>query len=914
MHDKTINLLMTKKLSWILLLVLSALGTAAFAAEREARWEAMARRAAEESIALLKNEGATLPLAEGATVSLCGAEKLLVCGGGSSAVSSPRTPSMEESLAAAGLSLVGRGAAADAGIVLVSRYSSESKDHPSESYELKAEELAAVAEAKAKCKKVVVVVNAGHLVNLKPLKDNPGVGAILFVWFPGMDGSHAIADIIAGKVNPSGRLAATIAERITDYPSDKYFRAEKLRVEYGEGMDVGYRYFNKKAPDRIVYPFGWGLSYTTFKVDFISRRDAESQSDSQNLCGSAALRETITVRVTNTGDRAGKYSVLHDEDGVLAAFAKTRLLAPGESETLELKPWRREGAVAMNRDPPADPEIEATLKTFSIEEKVALCSAQPPVTPRGTGGIGNLQSRGYPNAQTSDGPNGIRRNGEATCHPVEALLAQSFDEALLEEIGRALGEEAVKWNVDIVLGPGLNIHRHPLCGRNFEYFSEDPLVAGKLGAAFVRGIQSTGVAATLKHFALNNREWKRKDYSSDIADEAALREIYLRPFEIAVREGKARCVMTAYNKINGTYAGECGWLVDGILRGEWGFDGIVMTDWRAKSEIYAQIAAGTDVNMPYGYHDKVARAVEKVKSGELAESKVDDCARRVLREVKRCNSFKEGRFAPVVKIGEEDETALKASDTASISSTWTWSEEDPVEGWCHSDLSIDPGGFDTFVSWEVDVKEAGEYEVFFRAKTEVPECRVSFDAQGCETPALSFASANCWETLGPVRVNLKAGRGAVKVWVRGAKKKGRGVVLSKAILRKAALPQAGNPISALVGHPIDDPHLIEWNGRLYMFACHDYSPKSRNFDLRDWWVWSSEDLLHWRLESVLKPEDAYLKRPFKSCWATGGVLLGRLSVQGFQCGERLRASAHGAVPQQEEPAALPAEIRGHILR
>ena len=737
-------------------------------ATNEERWEAVARRAAAESIALLKNEGETLPLAQGASVSLFGAEKLLVCGGGSANVKTKHDYSLEEGFAAAGLAFAGRGATAECGIVLVTRFSAEGRDVKPEMYDLAMAELAAVAEAKAKCGKVVVVVNAGHLVNLKPLKDDRGIGAILWVGFPGMDGALAIADIIAGRVNPSGRLADTIAMSPADYPSDRYFRAEELRVEYGEGKDVGYRYFNSKAKDRIVYPFGHGLSYTTWNEESIPRRGAE----------------IFTVRVTNTGDRAGKHSVLHYDGGVLAAFAKTRLLAPGESQTLELKPWR--SAPPCRAPAIDDPEIEETLKTLSLEEKVALCSAQPPTTPRGTGGIGNLQSRGYPNAQTADGPNGIRRNGEATAFPAEALLAQSFDEALLEDVGMALGEEAEKWNVDIVLGPGLNIHRHPLCGRNFEYFSEDPLVAGKLGAAYVRGMQATGVAATLKHFALNNREWMRHDYSSDISDDATLREIYLKPFEIAVREGKPRCVMTAYNKINGTPSGECGWLVDGILRGEWGFDGIVMTDWRAKSEIHAQIAAGVDIYMPYGYLDKVERAVEKVRSGELSDAKVDECARRVLREAKRSNSRRKGIFAPVVEVGRAGDAILAASQTATVSSTWTWSVEDPEEGWCHSDLAVDFGGHDTFLAWEVDVKEAGEYDVFIRAKTQNPDCRVSFEGNGGggEIAAPAFGGLDEWETIGPVRVRLAAGRGGVKIWVRGAKKAGSGVVLSKAKLSR----------------------------------------------------------------------------------------------------------------------------------
>ena len=717
-------------------------------------WAAVSRRVAAEGTVLLKNENGTLPLAAGSRVEVLGSKRYIKCGGGSAKVDSPYQIDVPQGLAAAGMRVLGDDPNADdspdAAVVLVPRWTSEGGDPDDSAFELSEEELKTVEAAAGMCSKVVVVLNAGHPVNLKPLKDNPRVGAILFAWYPGMEGGAAIADIIAGKVNPSGRLADTFAEKISDYPSNKYFRADPLNLDYGEGADVGYRYFNAKAKDRIVYPFGFGLSYTTF-------------SESEPVDGGDG---TISVDVRNTGAVPGRHSALHYEGGELSAYAKTRLLAPGESETLRLRPYR---PLPRMEPSPADAEADALLARLSPAQKVNLCSAQPPAMPRGTAGIGNLPQFGIPNAQTADGPNGVRCSVPSTCHPASALLAQTFDDELAYEMGRALGEEAALRNVDILLGPGLNIHRHPLCGRNFEYFSEDPLLSGKMAAAYVRGVQSTGTAATIKHFCCNNREWNRKDYSANV-DGKTLRDIYLKGFEIAVKEGRPRCVMTSYNKVNGTFSGECGWLVNGILRGEWGFDGLVMTDWRTHSEMWRQIAAGTDVNMPFGYQEKVDLALGKLESGELDAGAVDASARRVLREVKQSRRFRNGDFGPVTKVSAAGGTAVPAKTASCVSSTWSEGFDDPAEGWCHSALGQDPRGLDTFVAFELDVERAGAYDASIRAYSENATSRLSFECGGAETEPLSCAKTGEWMTLGPVRVELPSGRTTLKVWVRGGAK------------------------------------------------------------------------------------------------------------------------------------------------
>ncbi len=240
----------------------------------------------------------------------------------------------------------------------------------------------------------------------------------------------------------------------------------------------------------------------------------------------------------------------------------------------------------------------------------------------------------------SDGPHGLRKQAAAsdhlglnasipaTCFPTASVMACSWDEELGERIGEALGEEAAALNVDVLLGPGLNIKRNPLCGRNFEYFSEDPYLAGKMAAAYVRGIQSKGVAACVKHFAANNREYRRMT-SDSVIDERTLREIYLRGFEIAVKEGGAKCVMSAYNKVNGEFANENPHLLKEILREDWGFDGVVVTDWGGCNDRVDGLKCGNELEMPackYAVED----VITAVEEGRIEESLLEESIRRLL--------------------------------------------------------------------------------------------------------------------------------------------------------------------------------------------------------------------------------------------------------------------------------------------
>ena len=248
-------------------------------------------------------------------------------------------------------------------------------------------------------------------------------------------------------------------------------------------------------------------------------------------------------------------------------------------------------------------EIKETIEILSLEEKAALLQGWSTWT------TWDGSKKEIPAIFLSDGPHGLRKQAgagdhlglnasiPATCFPTAATMANSWDTELGEELGKALGEEAAANDVHVVLGPGLNMKRSPLCGRNFEYFSEDPYLAGKMGAAYVRGIQSAGTAACPKHFAVNSQELRRMCMDS-VLDERTLREIYLTAFEMAVKEGGTKAIMSSYNQVNGTYANENAHLLTEILREEWGFDGFVVTDWGGDNDHTEGVKAGSNLVMP----------------------------------------------------------------------------------------------------------------------------------------------------------------------------------------------------------------------------------------------------------------------------------------------------------------------------
>ena len=292
-------------------------------------------------------------------------------------------------------------------------------------------------------------------------------------------------------------------------------------------------------------------------------------------------------------------------------------------------------------------DVKKLVNELTLEEKASLCSGADFWHPKA------IDRLNIPAAMVSDGPHGIRKQESLADHmgvaesikaigfPTASAMACSFDRDLLHKVGDALGEECVAEDLAVLLGPGINMKRSPICGRNFEYYSEDPVVAGELGAAFVNGVQEHGVGTSLKHFAANNQEWRRMSISAEI-DERTLREIYLAAFETVVKKAQPWTIMCSYNRINGVYSCENDWLLNKVLRDEWGFEGLVMTDWGAMDERVPSLKAGLDLEMPdcHGETDKLI--VKAVQSGELEEPVLDTAVERILTMVDKYLTARKG--------------------------------------------------------------------------------------------------------------------------------------------------------------------------------------------------------------------------------------------------------------------------------
>ena len=768
---------------------------------------ALSRRAAQEGMVLLKNDNNLLPLARGTRVALFGKGSFdyVKGGGGSGDVTVSYVHNIYDGLKAEGASVyeplssfyrdyvAERYAAgdvpglmaepelprsllqsaqenADAAIIVLSRFSGEGWDRepelyleenypwpdelsmpkkakaifPEGDYYLNGGEKALVERVCAAFDQVAVVLNAGGVVDVSWFCDSDRIGAALLAYQGGMEGGNAMAELLMGTASPCGKLPDTFARDLSDYPSTAHFHDSPHYVEYTEDIYVGYRYFETipGMKDRVCYPFGYGLSYTSFALEPVH-------------AGTEGGQIQVQVQVANTGKRAGKEVVqlyycppqgaLQKPARNLVVFQKTRLLAPGERQTVKLSfavsdmasfddlgkvcksawvleqgryllyvgtsvrdtvelewAWAQGETEVIRQcgdclapsqlpkrlladgsyealpaakivDPnenvlepftaaqaeavaPATPgrgrwmltqpfapgvkplsavaEGELTLDQFiaqlSDDDLIHLLGGQPNVGVSNTFGLGNLPEYGVPNLTTADGPAGLRLQPEVgvctTAWPCATLLAATWDGDLVEQVGAAGAGEVKENNISVWLTPAVNLHRSPLCGRNFEYYSEDPLLTGKLAGAMVRGIQSQNVAATVKHFACNNKETNRKHSDSRLS-QRALRELYLKAFEIIVREADPWAIMSSYNVINGRRASESRELLTNILRDEWGYDGIVMTDWWTRGEQYKEILAGNDLKMANGYPERVRAAMEK---GLVARADLEICARRVL--------------------------------------------------------------------------------------------------------------------------------------------------------------------------------------------------------------------------------------------------------------------------------------------
>lgn len=646
-------------------------------------------------------------------------------------------------------------AASDVAIVIIGRTAGEDKDNSATegSYLLSADELDMLKKVREGFKQVVVLLNVGNIIDMT-FVDTCKPDAVMYVWQGGMLGGLGTADALIGKIAPSGHLTDTIAYNISDYPTDKYFGNPEMN-HYSEDIFCGYRYFETFAQDKVRYPFGYGLTYSTFEISNLS---AKSDNKTQKLevsatvknTGSSSAKQSIQIYVQSPCGKLGKAS------RVLVDFGKTCELAAGAQETLNFSipyynfasyddsnatgnksAWVLEAGnytVFVGSDVRSAQQIltfpipetiilkkceEALAPNHSFERMTAIddgkniclkmgsvpvaqidqfqrrlehlpseikqvstsdikladvlngkakmedfiaqltdedlsciirgegmgSSLVTPGTASAFGGVSpRLRELGIPVCCCDDGPSGMRLDCgiKAFSLPNGTLLASTFNCDLVTKLYAFTGLEMQSNKVENLLGPGMNIHRHPLNGRNFEYFSEDPLVTGKMGTAMLKGLHQSGVTGTIKHFAGNEQE-KNRYGTNSVVSERALREIYLKGFEIAVTNGYADSVMTTYGLLNDLYTASNYDLNTTILRKDWGFTGIVMTDWWAninepgkgpeKNNFAAMIRSQNDLYMccPDGSknatNDNTLSSLQNgtLTRGELQRSAINIC-------------------------------------------------------------------------------------------------------------------------------------------------------------------------------------------------------------------------------------------------------------------------------------------------
>ncbi len=754
-------------------------------------------------------------------------------------------------------------------IIVIGRTAGEDKDNSASegSYLLSPLEEEMIKKVSSVFEKTIVVLNVGAVIDMKWVKKY-NISSVLYVWQGGMCGGHAAADILLGKVCPSGKLSDTIAYDISDYPSTANFGAKEFNL-YKEDIYVGYRYFETFKREAVLYPFGYGLSYTDFEITA--------------TCVEENDKIVINATVKNIGEFSGKEVVqayfgaplgkLGKSAKELVAYAKTKVLAPGESDTLTLefaidqmrayddsgitgnkscyvleagqyiiylgnsvsdatavyvhvedecrvverctqaiaptKSFERMKATESGIEYEPAPLAEYTMKERvnaslpkeipytgdkgikledvrtgknTIEEFIAqlsdtdLCCLvrgegmnSPKVTP-GTGScFGGMTEEliafGIPIVCTTDGPSGIRMDSGllATSMPNGTCLACTFNDELVSDLYALEGVEMTAYEIDVILGPGINIHRSPLNGRNFEYFSEDPYLTGKMAIAISKGLSRAGVYCTIKHYMANSQEWYRHTNDS-IFSERAGREIYARPFEMAVKEGRVKAIMTSYNSVNGYHAASNYDMTKVLLRDEWGYDGFVMTDWWAHitsldgvnstNDFASMIKAQNDIYMVMEnaktHEDNLE---ESLKNGYLTRAELQVCAINLCRfamythayERFRANGFKydisdlDTSNMTVVKetsatIGESAKHSFEKSGKYIVEIEFT----SPLTSLAQIaiNLGIDKRGDCTFISKGTDggvgiMKAhvsvmAGEHDLCFSSKADVTINKVKF--------------------------------------------------------------------------------------------------------------------------------------------------------------------------------------------
>ncbi len=587
----------------------------------------------------------------------------------------------------------------DTAIIMLSRAGIESADFSEKDLQLTSGELALVNLVTSSFEDVIVLFNTANIMEINWLENYKSIKAAALIWIPGEVGFESVAKMLTGEVNPSGKLTDTISYKISDHPSNENFGNYQYKrngvssgnfVEYEEGIYVGYRYFETFAPEKVQYPFGYGLSYTDFKWDTV-----DYSADKDTI--------TVTVKVTNTGPAAGKdvvevyYSAPYTPGGiekssiVLGGYTKTDLIEPGKSKTVTVKfntndmasydykneqawvlekgtykikvgtdvrnfadtfEYNADKTTVIKNDSVTGTEIKnlfdsadggltyfsradaestypASPVVFSAPDEVRDADKLPEAAKTGkapltgakyesgvitladvvqdeslwdafldqftlgeminmvancgykTSGVKRL---GVPKTVDNDGPaavkgkNGVLHNDSGVAYPAATVLACTWNDKLAEEFGEAVGKEAKDIGTNIWYAPAVNIHRNPRGGRNFEYYSEDALLSGKIGAAVVRGAQSQNLVVTVKHFAVNDQETNRTGLFT-WANEQAMRELYLKAFELTVKEGGAEGMMAAFNRIGTQWCGADRNLTVELLRNEWGFNGFIVSDF-----------------------------------------------------------------------------------------------------------------------------------------------------------------------------------------------------------------------------------------------------------------------------------------------------------------------------------------------
>ncbi len=636
----------------------------------------------------------------------------------------------------------------DVALVVIGRAAGEDRENTIKegSWYLTKTETRLLQNIRKHFKEMVVLINAGSIMDMSIINSiNPN--SIIYCYHGGQETGNGVADVLLGKTSPSGRLTTTIA-RIEDYPSFKNFGG-KYYNNYSEDIYVGYRYFNTFAKDKILYPFGYGLSYT----DFVQEKESVEVIDETTLkvnikvknIGNYPSKEVVQVYMSAPNGRLGK------PKEELVAFSKTKVLNPSEecliSVNIDLKDFAsfddknsnsyilekgeykiflksnctenidiisiylNEDKYVLNcfeacapnkkfkrmvnknnqisyEDVPLSkvdlkeriltslPEESKTNSSYSLKQvkrneisldefvaclsdteleaitRGSLQGMNSSYGPKGNAGtlggcLNSMFTKDIIPLSTNDGPSGVRLQAHSTLLPNGVCLASTFNTELIEELTYELGKEVKERGSHILLAPGMNIHRNPLCGRNFEYFSEDPYLTGKIAASYVKGVQNAKVSATPKHFACNNQEYKRWINDSRVSARA-LKEIYLKAFKIVIKEAKPDVIMTSYNKINGTFSYYNYDLATTILRNEFGFEGLIITDWwmrnrrsplfkGVKNQAY-RIRAGVDVFMPgsanigiyKGKSDGSILKSLKHKEG-ITRAELQKCAKNVLK-------------------------------------------------------------------------------------------------------------------------------------------------------------------------------------------------------------------------------------------------------------------------------------------